>query len=261
MARPAFVAVAFFAAICGADRIGKAEGEVQYWSVQLDPDSSESLSRHWRASAGYTAANASGIAMKDEYHTTLLYIGHFSDQQIAAANDKLPSAAAAAKLRAALLAREGTQLKLEVSRFVWEDGFIAAAPIAFHIAEEEKLCANVYPHVTLGMAQGVAAVKSNELLSRRRAEGDFEAGLPEFLAQLKLKSMLPSLRAWCRDQGVSTLAALAARASEAAAAAGEDPEAAQEMAAKIRGATERPLHEESGSVLELTGTIGAHRYS
>ena len=94
---------------------------VLYWSIHIDANSTQDLSKRWKGSSDFDPAKRSGIVMKDEYHVTLLYIGNSTDAEIASHNPKFSSASQVAKLRHELEQRKGEWVRVDVSNFVWED--------------------------------------------------------------------------------------------------------------------------------------------
>ncbi|CAK9008943.1 EF-hand domain-containing protein [Durusdinium trenchii] len=197
--------------------------------------------------------------VEEQYHVTLLFVGNASDAEIARANPTmLRNASAVQELRRRLRRHEGQPVQVEVSDFVWEDGHIAAAPA--QLANTERgLCANVHPHMTLGMAPGAMAVESNGLLARRFAEHHFHAGLAEWLRQIGLGQYTKILSLWCRKNQVTTLEELSGRAAKAAAAIEPDPSRRAEVEKILRSSLARRINELPTARLQLQGTIEAHR--
>ena len=98
---------------------------------------------------------------------------------------------------------------------------IAAAPALLE-PRIAALCANVHPHMTLGMAPSVQAVESNKLLARLAAQQNFQQGLPEWLRQLKLSKYTEALSKWCHKHHVTSPEDLSALALAAAIAVEPD---------------------------------------
>jgi len=231
---------------------------VLYWSIHIDANSTLDLSKRWKGSSDFDPAKRSGIVMKDEYHVTLLYIGNSTDAEIASHNPKFSSASQVAKLRHELEQRKGEWVRVDVSNFVWEESRIAAAPALLE-PRIAALCANVHPHMTLGMAPSVQAVESNKLLARLAAQQNFQQGLPEWLRQLKLSKYTEALSKWCHKHHVTSPEDLSALALAAAIAVEPDLRLRQIVEQILRMSTLHPLHVASTKLqLPLYGTIQAN---
>ncbi|CAE7328030.1 unnamed protein product [Symbiodinium sp. CCMP2456] len=238
------------------DESPKGPPPVWYWVVQLDEASSELLLKRWEQQEDYDTAVASGISVAKEHHVTLLYLGGGKDEEVATRNPKLEGPAHVAQLREEFKRRAGEKVDLDVTSIVWEEGRIAAASVALR-GGIDQLCANVHPHITLGTAARVNAVKSNEVLARRAATLDLQSGLQAWLQQLSLAQYTERLGAWCLQMGAASPEELAEFASDAAAAIEtDDPEAQGRVAEVLKSAVERPLQElRLANPLQLTGVI------
>lgn len=238
------------------DESPKGPPPVWYWVVQLDEVSSELLLKRWEQQEDYDTAVASGISVAKEHHVTLLYLGGGKDEEVATRNPKLEGPAHVAQLREEFKRRAGEKVDLDVTSIVWEEGRIAAASVALR-GGIDQLCANVHPHITLGTAARVNAVKSNEVLARRAATLDLQSGLQAWLQQLSLAQYTERLAAWCLQMGAASPEELAEFASDAAAAIEtDDPEAQARVAEVLKSAVERPLQElRLANPLQLTGVI------
>eukprot|EP00439_Symbiodinium_sp_Y106_P057622 s2978_g8.t1 len=241
------------------DESPKGPPPVWYWVVQLDEASSELLLKRWEEQQDYDQAVASGISVAKEHHVTLLYLGGGKDEEVATRNPKLEGPAHVARLREEFKRRAGEKVDLDVTSIVWEEGRIAAASVALR-SGIDQLCANVHPHITLGTAARVNAVKSNEVLARRAATLDLQSGLQAWLQQLSLAQYAERLAACIlRSVALNPLAAqeLAEFASDAAAAIEtDDPEAQGRVAEVLKSAVARPLQElRLANPLQLTGVI------
>ncbi|CAE7280102.1 unnamed protein product, partial [Symbiodinium pilosum] len=214
--------------------------EVYYWALELDANSSAVLASLWESVPDYQEAKTSGLVMKDEYHVTLLFIGGASDEELAARNPKLAGTDIHA-LREEFHRRQGERLPVTTGEFVWEEGRIGAAPV--DLGSFYSKCANVHPHMTLGMAAGVGAEKSNELLARLDASRDFNAGLGQWLFQLHVSKYGAKIARYCKAEGIESPEELSQRALEVAVAVEPDAAAAEELAAVLGNATNGALHE------------------
>ncbi|CAJ1416803.1 unnamed protein product [Effrenium voratum] len=225
-----------------------------YWAVKLAADSSEQLMAWGGRAEECSQATDSGIQMAKEHHVTLLYMGGGKDEEIATRNPSLNGPQHVAWLREELQRRQGESVELEVSGIVWEAGRVASCAVTLRHGVQQ-LCANVYPHITLGTAPRVNAVVSNELLARRAAMQDLQSNLQAWLQQQGLGQYGPQLAAWCRDMGAASLEELAEFAAEAAAAVA-DSESQEHVAEALRKATQRTFCELTlEPPLQLTGVV------
>lgn len=226
-----------------------------YWALQLEQGSSEKLLQAWEGSEDHVTASASGIESKSEHHVTMLYLGGGKDEEVAARNPRLSGPQQVAKLKEEFKQRQGEALSLEVPRIVWEEGRIAAAAVVLP-DQLRQLCANDFPHITIGLAPRVNAVVSNELLARRAATEDLQTGLQAWLRQLSLQQYGPQLARWCQQMGAATPDELAEFAADAAQAVEADQESQERVAQALQKAVQRPIHELMfDSPLQLTALL------
>ena len=226
-----------------------------YWALQLEQGSSEKLLQAWEGSEDYVTASASGIESKSEHHVTMLYLGGGKDEEVAARNPRLSGPQQVATLKEEFKQRQGEALSLEVPRIVWEDGRVAAAAVVLP-DQLRQLCANDFPHITIGLAPRVNAVVSNELLARRAATDDLQTGLQAWLRQLSLQQYGPQLARWCQQMGAATPDELAEFAVDAAQAVEADQESQERVAQVLQKAVQRPIHELMfDSPLQLTALL------
>lgn len=233
------------------------EAPVWFWSVQLDSNSQEKLSSVWQAVCNDKSVDF--LAPKNEHHVTMIYLGGGKDTEIAERNPHLGSVDRVADLRESLAHREGEEASLEVSLLAW-DSRVAAAQVLLR-GGLDQLCANAIPHVTLALGKAVPAVASNELLARRAACLDLQAGLSEWLRQLGCQKYEEKLLAWCQEMGACSLEEVAEFAAEAAEFVAD--EASREHVASVfRRAAPGEIQEHVLSdTLQLTGRIHGHRRS
>jgi len=213
-----------------------------YWALRLERPSVEKLLQSWRSSEDSLKASTSGIEIKEEHHVTLLYLGGGKDEEVAERNPRLQGPAEVAWLKEEFARRRGEAMNFEVPRIVWEDGRIAAAMVVLP-GQLRQLCANEYPHITIGMAPRVNPVVSNELLARRAATEDLQTGLQAWLQQLSLGQYASQLASWCQNMGAATPEELAEFALEAAKAVEDDKESQEHIAEVLQKAVQRPFHE------------------
>mmetsp|Transcript_75965 Transcript_75965/g.246013 ORF Transcript_75965/g.246013 Transcript_75965/m.246013 type:complete len:407 (-) Transcript_75965:153-1373(-) len=212
-------------------RAGEAQGAppavppaAWLWALELDAGSCEALWQLW----GRHEGEAPGLQRVAELHVTLLYLGGGSDAEVAARHPELGGPEAVARLRADLQNREGAEVAFEVSGLAW-DGRIAAA----EVAGLSECCGNVHPHVTLAHADLVAPRVSSELLARKAAEADLQAGLGLWLRQLGLGGYTEALLEWCQESGAATTEEVSANAADAAAAAENRSEEQRQRVAEV----------------------------
>lgn len=238
-------------------RAASQEAPVWFWSVQLDSSSQEKLSSAWKAVS--IDKSVDFLEPKNEHHVTMIYLGGGKDAEIAERNPHLGSVERVADLRESLARREGEEASLEVSLLAW-DSRVAAAQVLLR-GGLDQLCANAFPHITLALGAKVPAVASNELLARRAACLDLQAGLSEWLRQAGCQKYEEKLRAWCQEMGAASLEEVAEFASDAAEFVAD--EASREHVASVfRRAAPGEIREQVLSdTLQLTGRIHGHRRS
>lgn len=231
------------------------EAPVWFWSVQLDSGSQEKLSSAWQAVCNDKSVNF--LEPKDEHHVTMIYLGGGSDREVAERNPHLGSTERVADIRESLARREGEEAALEVSLLAW-DSRVAAAQVLLR-GGVEQLCVNALPHITLALGQRVPAVASNELLARRGACLDLQAGLSEWLRQLGCQKYEEKLRLWCQEMGACSLEEVAEFAAEAAEAVADEA-SRDHVASVFRRASPGEISElVLSDALQLTGRIRGHR--
>eukprot|EP00933_Yihiella_yeosuensis_P084945 TRINITY_DN996_c0_g1_i1.p1 TRINITY_DN996_c0_g1~~TRINITY_DN996_c0_g1_i1.p1 ORF type:complete len:823 (-),score=138.88 TRINITY_DN996_c0_g1_i1:436-2904(-) len=245
---------------------GKKPPPLWFYTVQLDEESTFRLESFWKENGGDYEAKA--LNSVKEYHVTLLYLGGGSDKEVAERNPHLNGPEKVAErnphlngpekvafLREALARREGEQVEIEVPSIVW-DSRVAAAEAVLR-SGVDQLCANVHPHITLGTGNRVNPVASNELLARRSATRDLQAGLTEWIRQLGYQKYEQKLAAWCQSMGAASPEEIAEFSSEAAQALEPDDKASQEHIAGVLGrAASSPIREISlANPLCLTGVV------
>lgn len=193
----------------GNDRAKPAP--IWMWQAVVGPQDAARILGEWREVASSEGLDAQ-LCPPRAFHTTLLYVGGRSDAELASRHPHMTSQAFH-QLRESLGASEGKDLEMELTAFVWDDQIACA-----EVANIRGWTANQHPHITIAMAPRVPPVVSNELLCRRAANLDFEAGLGPWLQQLGLASYTVQATEICRQKGITSADAMAERAADIAAA-------------------------------------------
>lgn len=228
----------------------KQPPQVMLWAVDFESEALDAIRALWKTQA----SSAPDLHMQDTFHSTLIYIGGKSDEDVASQYWHVQSTEEVTKLRETLEAREGEDVELELTDLVWDDCIAAAAVSGLH-----DICLNRYAHVTLALKAGTPPVKSNELLARRATNADFQAGVGHWLQALGLRGYLDSVRTWCESSGVSTADELARRAAEfVAALENEDQDQRLRIQEILSRAAPGDIHEARAGV-KLCGKVHAWR--
>lgn len=186
---------------------------VWLYELKLDDASVKLIDEFWSP----RLAAAPHLKPVPDYHVTLLYLGGGSDEEIASRSPFLGGPEAVARLRDYLVKSEGVSITFEALMLV-EDCRIAC----LQVSSLGAMCANHHAHITLACADRVPPRISNELLARKAAAEDIQAGLGPWLAQVGLTSYELLLLKWCADMGAANLDEIAENAADAAAAAESD---------------------------------------
>jgi len=180
------------------------------WTIDLDADSRTQLWQLWGA---YEPQAPREFQRVEDLHVTLLYLGGGSDAEVASRHPQLGGAEAVARLREDLQNREGMEVRFEAGGVAWDDRLAA-----LEVGGLDSLSANPAPHVTLARRPAVRPRTSNELLARKAASGDLQAGLAPWLHELGLAQYEGPLLEWCLAMGAATPDEIAENAADAAAA-------------------------------------------
>jgi len=234
----------------------KKQQPIWMWTIEFGIETRNLLRKLWHEHQ--VAGAAGGLDLNEDLHLTLLYLGGGSDAEVAARHPgRLGGPEDVARLREDIANREGATVEVEAKCLVWDDRIAA-----IEIAGIGELCANLRPHVTLGMASMVKPRISNELLARKAAFSDLQVGLAPWLQELGLGRYTAALHDWCLAMGAATPEEIAENAADAAVAVvGPDNADEQKRVEEVlaRAAQSELRSEALGNGIILRGIVCARR--
>jgi len=198
-----------------AGRTGRKAVPIWLWTLEFGVEAKAAIRDLW-SSRGYCLAPV--LHNVEDFHVTLLYCGGGSDKEIASRHSHLGGAWDVMDLRQKLQKLEGQEVELLIAGLAWDRRVAAGQVMKAPGSQLEDLCANLYPHVTLAVREGVPPRVSNEMLARLAANEDLDAGLGPWLEQLSLGQYKEAAGQWCYESGAASADELVENAGDLAEA-------------------------------------------
>lgn len=213
------------------------EAPIWIWQASVAEPDSQRIIQAWE---GAVNAEENGVELLPQkaFHCTLLYVGGGSETELLSRHPHLQTSGAIRELRQKLADLDRTEMDVQLTNIVWDDHIACA-----EVANFQDLSANQYAHVTIATGPRVPPVVSNELLCRRAANSDFEAGLGPWLQQLGLGSYLERSKDICREHGIDSADEMASMATEIAAALETDGDQQHRLKNMLSRAAPGPVRE------------------